>query len=580
MRAGIAALVLVVVACCAVGWPLAGRDRTSIAGIARFAEVTFGLAVAIQCFTLLVVLEETAQVLPRERNRRTLDGLLTSGLSSTGIVLGLFAAGLVKSAVFLAAGLPVLLLMVPVLGIDPRLVLLAYAGLGTTALALVALALAASTGARTSRDAATGAALLLVVWFFLPLLLVLVLPILWRAGSAWVVPVAVWVLDTSPMAVLATVLGVCPRGALVTVVLRMIASELAIGLVLLAWAIVRLRPVSRALADAESRAGVFRYRRSRLPRRRPPCGADAMLWKELHATRGLGLRDILVLIEFGCIGLCSLYFAPYAWLELIARGYGTSVGESSPSSAWEWAFVLARNIPLNVGQARAVFNLVLREFTMVCGLILALVATEATGLGIAQERDQDTWPGLLATPLTPWEILRAKMIGVLWRLRWPLGLLVGYWTLGLVVGSLHPLGFLAGLLVLSVSTGFVVVLGTTYAIRTSDPRQGRGSCIFLVFLLTFSGLLPRVLPHGVASVLLGAGSSPLLFWLALVSYHDVDSAVRTGSYPQLELLAFDTGEGALSVLATCLIGLIGQALAAVLLTRAALRRFDAAAGRL
>jgi hypothetical protein len=64
-----------------------------------------------------------------------------------------------------------------------------------------------------------------------------------------------------------------------------------------------------------------------------------------------------------------------------------------------------------------------------------------------------------------------------------------------------------------------------------------------------------------------------------VSHHDLDSAVRTGSYPQLELLAFDTGEGAFRVLTACLIGLIGQAVAAVLLTRAALRRFDASAGR-
>jgi len=88
-----------------------------------------------------------------------------------------------------------------------------------------------------------------------------------------------------------------------------------------------------------------------------------------------------------------------------------------------------------------------------------------------------------------------------------------------------------------------------------------------------------VLPPGAASVLFGAGSFPLLLWLTLVSYTDVDTAFRSGTYPQLELLAFDTGEGALSVVATCVIGLAGQALAALLLTRAALRSFDAAAGR-
>ena len=36
-----------------------------------------------------------------------------------------------------------------------------------------------------------------------------------------------------------------------------------------------------------------------------------------------------------------------------------------------------------------------------------------------------------------------------------------------------PLGFLAGLLVLVVSTGFVVALATAYAIRTSDRKQAQ-----------------------------------------------------------------------------------------------------------
>jgi hypothetical protein len=82
----------------------------------------------------------------------------------------------------------------------------------------------------------------------------------------------------------------------------------------------------------------------------------------------------------------------------------------------------------------------------------------------------------------------------------------------------------------------------------------------------------------VSHVLLRAGSLPLLLWLALASWHDIDAAFRAGVYPQLELLAFNRGEGAASVLGTLLIGLMGYALAVVLLTRAALRHFDTAAG--
>ncbi len=171
------------------------------------------------------------------------------------------------------------------------------------------------------------------------------------------------------------------------------------------------------------------------------------------------------------------------------------------------------------------------------------------------------------------------MIGAFWRLRWGLALLASLWAIGVGVGSVHPLGFVAALVLLVVSTAFIVVLGTTRALRPGDRGQAKGSCIFVLFLLSFSGLLPRVLPPSVSSVLFGAGSFPLLLWMALVSYHDVDSALRTGTYPQLELLDFDTGEGASSVVATCLVGLIGYALAAVFLTRSALRGFDAAVGR-
>ena len=67
----------------------------------------------------------------------------------------------------------------------------------------------------------------------------------------------------------------------------------------------------------------------------------------------------------------------------------------------------------------------------------------------------------MLTRLSIWEILRAKLIGVCWKLRWALAGLVGLWTIGLVVGSVHPLGFVAGLAMLLVSSGFLMVLWTT-----------------------------------------------------------------------------------------------------------------------
>ena len=73
-------------------------------------------------------------------------------------------------------------------------------------------------------------------------------------------------------------------------------------------------------------------------------------------------------------------------------------------------------------------------------------------------------------------------------------------------------------------------------------------------------VLPLLLPRGFNSVLLAAGSHPSVVWLSLVSYRDVHDALRYGTYPPLEWVQIRTGEGALRVLATCLIGTIVPAL--------------------
>jgi hypothetical protein len=159
-----------------------------------------------------------------------------------------------------------------------------------------------------------------------------------------------------------------------------------------------------------------------------------------------------------------------------------------------------------------------------------------------------------------------------------LALVVALWLVGLAAGAVHPLGVLAALAVLSVTTGLTAVIGTAVSLWTRDPSHDFRSnplIVLLVFVLIFSGLLPRAVPAEVSSVLLGAASGPLLLWLALVSWDDVAIALRSGAFPQLELLGIDTGEGVARVVATCLIGLGVQAVAAVLLYRAAVRSFDA-----
>ena len=84
---------------------------------------------------------------------------------------------------------------------------------------------------------------------------------------------------------------------------------------------------------------------------------------------------------------------------------------------------------------------------------------------------------------------------------------------------------------------------------------------------------------GTASVLLAAGTMPFQTWAALLSYEDVHAAIHSGAIPQFAAIGIRSGVGARIVLAAWLIGTTAQAVGAFLLTRSAVRGFDAAVGR-
>jgi hypothetical protein len=577
LRAGSAAMVVVVIAAATVGWDVEGKERTSPAGMSAFAHHAFGWVVAMQgVLTLLIVPEEVVRLVAGGRQRKTWDALLASGLSSTEIVLGVLTGALVRWAACVAAGMPVVVLMVPLMGIDPRLLLVAQAGLAATAFVLGGLAVAISASARDRRVALMRTIGLAVAWLELPILAVLLLPPFWPAAARWLEAPARWLVESSPAGVLAAWLGVFTGRRPVTAAWRMIACETAGGLALVAWAILRLRHASRALADAESRSALAR-RRAR--GRRPTCGANPLLWKELHATRCrrdlLGFA-VLLLAGFSVLGL---YFAKAAFVEVATYGYGPSPRSAGePTTMFQWAVVMGRGIPPPPGQARAVFNQALRGVTLVFSIFIGLLVTEHAARSVADERERDTWPGLCLTPLSGHAIFQAKALGALWKVRALLVLLSGLWLVGVLAGAVHPLGFLSALALLLTSTALLAMMGAATSLWSSDRERATERNMLFTIVATFSGVLPRLLPRGIASVVLGAGSGPLLLWLALLSYGDVDAALRRGTFPQLALLAMETGEGAGAVLATCLAGLAGQIVVAGFLLRAAARSYDAAGG--
>ncbi len=78
--------------------------------------------------------------------------------------------------------------------------------------------------------------------------------------------------------------------------------------------------------------------------------------------------------------------------------------------------------------ARMDFNLFLRNATCAILFLLSVLAPGIAAELIGTERAKDTWNSLIATPLSPREILLSKLRASLWRLRTIGIILVSLWA--------------------------------------------------------------------------------------------------------------------------------------------------------
>jgi ABC-type Na+ efflux pump permease subunit len=562
-------------------------DRSTVAAQANFALRAFAaLAGVLMLLALMVAPMMVAPSIATERDKKSLDALLTTRLSGLEIVSGKLASGLLHFATAGAVGVPVLLGLSFAWGVDVRLVLLALAALAATAFASGAIAVWFSARARDPRKALGYAVLLVLGWAYAPLVIPIVLPRLWPAVSHWVSPVAWALLDTSPVGLLANVIGMKRRGTLVEATFRMIAWEVGIGLAVLAWTSLRFRAICRATEEREGRRWLRRLRRLTAPRR-PPCGDDPVLWYEQYNTRGVGpltrrFGQLVSVCILGGFAVAIYGFAEPAFGELLRYGYGAGAGATDRLELSPIARALASiktPIAAPTGLARVEFNVVLRSVTAIVAMIYLIVLASFAAEGLVVERTKDTLSGLLATPLTGPEILRAKMLGAAWRGRGFVVLQVVLVSLGLLSGAVHPVGFAAALVSLALTTWFCIAVGTYGSLWSGDMKRASNLVTLPLTFAVFSAMLPIMLPSGMTSVLLGAASPAWHTYLSLVSYEDVRDAFRPGPYSPLAALGVGSGEGVGRVAVTCLLGWAAQGLLAWWYTRAALRRFDEAVGR-
>ena len=381
--------------------------------------------------------------------------------------------------VLLALGLPVICLMGLVGGIPPEYVAIAYLGTASTAAMGVALTVLVSTLARRVRQAVLIAYILMLGWQFVPVFIFgLARAPIFPAAMAWIEPVNSWVGATSPLYVFATVAmrrmgggGVINAWALQSFA-WMVGLQVGTAVVLVGLAVWQLRPAFRRHEATQPRRKWFESagkagRRSR-PRRwydRPDCGDDAMGWKERHFARSDILTKLVVLPATVLVSVFLILVVgidesiPRAFADLWQRGLrgwgsgGEGLAEGlRVASAWYVAIWL-----------------------------LALAGASASS--VAVEREEDTWVSLTSTPLTGWEILRGKVLGAIWSQRSFALIPLALWTLGLVAGAIHPLGFLATLGAFAITSWLVAAVGVHASLLASSTSKALTATIVRLAVL-------------------------------------------------------------------------------------------------
>jgi ABC-type Na+ efflux pump permease subunit len=552
------------------------------------ARQSFMWIVSFHAISIFGVATAAALSIAGEKDRRTLDFLLATRLGNAEIVVGKLVSSMTVFFSTLAAGLPVMMLLHTLGSIDLRLILLTYACLICLAFFLASLSIWASTGAADSTHAVRLSMLLIVAWLGLPFFVAFILPRFGIHLPGFVQTVNAWVLTSSPMHMLMMIGGgISASSGLIDSVVPMCGLQLSGGAFFLVWAIVRLRSAYRINVSDESHGLVRRLTRPgwRL-RSKPPVSDDPILWREMSTSRvgflSWAFSQIITLGIYSALGYVIYFFGRPAFVELWHHGYtaGLTTAEQPELNLMIRFFMPEYGVKPPVDIARTEFNVLLRYITAPMMFFITLMAASTAAAGIASERAKETWNSLIATPLTARDLLRSKMLAALWQMRWVLTTMLVLWTIGLIAGSIHPLGYLAAVLEMAATTWFFLAWGTLASVRAKDLATAAGQSTRLAMLLGFSGIVPLLLPGRLNSVLLGAGSSPFVSHISLVSYRDVRAGLHFAAYPPLQYwtgfprIRIATGEGAVWVVMTCLIAIVVPALGGLYYWRYANAHFD------
>lgn len=561
-RTGFALLLLAVLFLLYASWfgehgglaALLTSRRLSPEALPKFAESFFLTFMGVQYgLVLLLTPGSTATAVAEEKERRTLEFLLTSELTDREIIAGKLAARVANLVLFVMTGLPILGVLPFLGGVDPKLVLLGYAATLLTLCSLGSLGILNSVLLSRPRGAVflTHVEALLYLLFTSTCCLPVTptgaaTPLNWLSGGNLLVAFAQVSSGTfSPLNVLldqAIFHGTVTTLCCVT-----------------AWR--KLRPWTWREPAAIPKGDLDQLiaRRAQLEpvtpeesplRQRPPVDERPLLWKELYVESGplLQTTESIATITGGVVLLYSLVIALLTFMV-----------EATRNSGGHDLFVNGLVRILGTSLSCVVF------------LSIALRAARS----ISGERERGTLDSLLLTPVESRAILAAKWqasmlcTGGLWWGIFPV------WLLGALAGGLSWLAL-----------PLLVVAWLTYA----SVAANLGLWFSLVSRTTFRATAWTLL------ALAGVMAAPHLVWScvdAVVALAGRRGLRDVGAYqlmPPVSLyqLAFHEGDvmgmgigGAKfqATLPTLLLGLAGYALFAALLWTLLRLRFGPVTGR-
>ncbi len=382
------------------------HNLLGIQGIANIARDFFFSFAMIQLVAVLVLTPAmVAGTIAQERERRTLEYLLTSQLSSGDIILGKLGARLLHVVFVLLAGIPVLATAMLLGGIPPLALLVTTATTLLTLVAVGALSIAVSVwrpqNARRHRQrlcAAVGrahystssgssfhGASMHAPWQQIVDAL---------AGACSVVA------DANPFLVVTASASSDFQRVLGGGWRQLLAIEASyVGFAVLCL-LVAASNVRRAYSNDASRVARPRWWSSLYWR--PAVGRYPMIWKELFAESAAGRLGWLGRTVLGLMVLAVV-------LPMLGNFY----------ECWP-----------NHGQQFIDMAVVMGDFVGCFGL---LIVTARAATLVTSEKERDCWVSLLSTPLSAADIIRAKLLGNLYAARW-IGLLLGMiWLLALLM---------------------------------------------------------------------------------------------------------------------------------------------------